>query len=181
MIVFDDEDDCMMNEGPSLDQNRVSQRKKERHDSGVLGSASNSSKDDEQSLKKTTDSDASASKQHPTFTSTGWQITDTRDVVIDSLMHRSEPESGHSEHSSNDTSKQDEGHRTMGKCIRHKVSSSRGEHAAKDDVLYRFLHPNGLHTNRKEDVCNADLEVPAFHLLKLSHKKTSFSFNFEDE
>ncbi|GKC91161.1 hypothetical protein Tco_1151810 [Tanacetum coccineum] len=67
-------------------------------------------KDDEQSLKKPQDSDASASKQHPTLTSTGWQITNTRDVVIDSSMHRSESESGHSEHSSNNVSKQDEGH-----------------------------------------------------------------------
>ncbi|GKC55862.1 hypothetical protein Tco_1083460, partial [Tanacetum coccineum] len=40
----------------------------------------------------------------------GWQITDTRDAVIDSSMHRSEPESRHSEHSSDDVSKQDEGH-----------------------------------------------------------------------
>ncbi|GJZ60528.1 hypothetical protein Tco_0616344 [Tanacetum coccineum] len=51
-------------------------------------------------------SDASASKQHPTLTSTGWQITDTREAIIDSSMHRS----GHSEHSSDDVSKQDEGH-----------------------------------------------------------------------
>ncbi|GKB82718.1 hypothetical protein Tco_0949613, partial [Tanacetum coccineum] len=56
------------------------------------------------------DSDESASKQHPTLTSTGCQITDTTDDVIDSSMHRSEPESGHSEHSSDDVSKQDEGH-----------------------------------------------------------------------
>ncbi|GJX37437.1 hypothetical protein Tco_0250740 [Tanacetum coccineum] len=60
--------------------------------------------------KKPHDSDASASKQHPTLTSTSWQITDTRDVVIDSSMHSSEPESGHSEHSYDDDSKQDEGH-----------------------------------------------------------------------
>ncbi|GKA74436.1 hypothetical protein Tco_0780738 [Tanacetum coccineum] len=33
------------------------------------------------------ESDASASKQHPTLTSTGWQITDTRDDVVNSLMH----------------------------------------------------------------------------------------------
>ncbi|GKF02313.1 hypothetical protein Tco_0029236 [Tanacetum coccineum] len=63
---------------------------------------------------KPQDSDASASKQHLTLTSTGWQITDTRDAVIDSSMHNFEPESGHSEHasehSSGDISKQDEGH-----------------------------------------------------------------------
>ncbi|GJY11704.1 hypothetical protein Tco_0381013 [Tanacetum coccineum] len=60
--------------------------------------------------KKPQDFDASASKQYPTLTSTDWQITNTRDVVIDSSMHRSEPESGHSEHSSDDILKQDEGH-----------------------------------------------------------------------
>ncbi|GJX13058.1 hypothetical protein Tco_0204816 [Tanacetum coccineum] len=53
-------------------------------------------------------SDASASKQHPSFTSTGWQITDTRDTGADSSMHRSDPESEHSEQSSDDLSKQDE-------------------------------------------------------------------------
>ncbi|GJX04716.1 hypothetical protein Tco_0190632 [Tanacetum coccineum] len=73
------------------------------------GPSAGSNQDDEQSLKKPQDSDASASKQHPTLTSTGWQIIDTRDAVIDSSMHRSEPESGHSKHSSDDVSKQDEG------------------------------------------------------------------------
>ncbi|GJZ13087.1 hypothetical protein Tco_0548317 [Tanacetum coccineum] len=80
--------------------NQGKSTKRRRHDSGASGSAQPPPKD----------SDASASKQHPTLTSTGWQITDTRDVVIDSSMHRSEPESGHSEHSSDDVSKQDEGH-----------------------------------------------------------------------
>ncbi|GJR75120.1 hypothetical protein Tco_0087485 [Tanacetum coccineum] len=37
--------------------------------------------------KKPRESDASASKQHPALTSTGWQITDTRDDVVNSLMH----------------------------------------------------------------------------------------------
>ncbi|GJT59532.1 hypothetical protein Tco_1003065 [Tanacetum coccineum] len=61
------------------------------------------------SSKKPKESDASASKQHPALTSTGWQITDTRDVGADSSMHRSDPESEHSEQSSDDISKQDEG------------------------------------------------------------------------
>ncbi|GJZ49674.1 hypothetical protein Tco_0603864 [Tanacetum coccineum] len=54
--------------------------------------------------------DASASKQHPALTSTGWQITDTRDVVVDSSMPRSDTESEHSEQSSDDIPMQDEGH-----------------------------------------------------------------------
>ncbi|GJT75602.1 hypothetical protein Tco_1042327 [Tanacetum coccineum] len=104
----DDEDDD--DEGPSAGSNQDKSTKRRRHDSGASGSAQPPPKDDEQSSKKPQDSDASASKQHPTLTSTGWQITDTRDAVIDSSMHRSEPESGHSEHSSDDVSKQDEGH-----------------------------------------------------------------------
>ncbi|GJS36269.1 hypothetical protein Tco_0534651 [Tanacetum coccineum] len=44
------------------------------------------------------ESEASASKQHPTLTSTRWQITDTRETGVDSSMHRSDPESEHSEH-----------------------------------------------------------------------------------
>ncbi|GKG25019.1 hypothetical protein Tco_0395647, partial [Tanacetum coccineum] len=83
--------------------------KRRRHDSGASGLAQPPPKDDEQSSKKPQDSDASVSKQHPALTSTSWQITNTRDVVIDSLMHRSEPESRHSEHSSYDVFKQDEG------------------------------------------------------------------------
>ncbi|GJT26874.1 hypothetical protein Tco_0907149 [Tanacetum coccineum] len=102
----DDDDD----EGPSAGSNQGKSTKRRRHDSGASGSAQPPPKDDEQSSKKPHDSDASASKQHPTLTSTGWQITDTRDAVIDSSMHSSEPKSGHFEHSSDDVSKQDEGH-----------------------------------------------------------------------
>ncbi|GKB74328.1 hypothetical protein Tco_0935740 [Tanacetum coccineum] len=45
------------------------------------------------------ESDASASKQHPALTLTGWQITNTRDAVVDSLMHRSDTELEHSKQS----------------------------------------------------------------------------------
>ncbi|GJR35772.1 hypothetical protein Tco_1211456 [Tanacetum coccineum] len=55
--------------------------------SAAFGSAQPPSKDDHQSSKKPRESDASASKQHPALTSTGWQITDTRDDVVNSLMH----------------------------------------------------------------------------------------------
>ncbi|GKA22520.1 hypothetical protein Tco_0708482 [Tanacetum coccineum] len=37
-------------------------------------------KDDDKVQRKPRESDASASKQHPSLTSTGWQITDTRDA-----------------------------------------------------------------------------------------------------
>ncbi|GJV50621.1 hypothetical protein Tco_1446362 [Tanacetum coccineum] len=106
----DDDEDDDDDEGPSARSNQGKSTKKRRHDSGASGSAQPPPKDDEQSLKKPKDYDASASKQHPTLTSTGWQITDTRDAVIDSSMYISEPESGHSKHSYYDVSKQDEGH-----------------------------------------------------------------------
>ncbi|GJZ30684.1 hypothetical protein Tco_0575731 [Tanacetum coccineum] len=41
------------------------------------------------------ESEASASKQNPTLSSTRWQITDTREAGVDSSMHRSDPESEH--------------------------------------------------------------------------------------
>ncbi|GJT25944.1 hypothetical protein Tco_0895881 [Tanacetum coccineum] len=48
-------------------------------------------------------------KQHPALTSTRWQITDTRDAGADYSMHRSDPESEHSEQSSDDIPMKDEG------------------------------------------------------------------------
>ncbi|GKG16303.1 hypothetical protein Tco_0358626, partial [Tanacetum coccineum] len=84
--------------------------KRRRHDLGASRLAQPPLKDDEQSSKKPHDSNVYASKQHPSLTSTGWQITNTRDAVIDSLMHNSEPEYRHYQHSFDDVSKQDEGH-----------------------------------------------------------------------
>ncbi|GJX88034.1 hypothetical protein Tco_0340048 [Tanacetum coccineum] len=95
----DDDEDDDDDEGPSAGSNQGKSAKRRRHDSGASGSAQPPTKDDEQSSKKPRESDASASKQHPALTSTGWQITDTRDAVVDSSMHRSDPESEHSEQS----------------------------------------------------------------------------------
>ncbi|GJY53309.1 hypothetical protein Tco_0444973 [Tanacetum coccineum] len=106
----DDDEDDDDDEGPSAGSNQGKSEKRRRHDSGASGSAQPPTKDDEQSLKKPRKSDASTSKQHPALTSTGWQITDTRDDVFDSLMHRSDPESEHSEQSSDEIPMQDEGH-----------------------------------------------------------------------
>ncbi|GJZ98482.1 hypothetical protein Tco_0670935, partial [Tanacetum coccineum] len=98
-----DDDD----EGPSAGSNQGRSTKKRRSDSATSGSAKPPPKDDDQSSKKPRESDASASKQHPALTSTGWQITDTRDAGADSSMHRSDPESEHSEQFTDDISKQD--------------------------------------------------------------------------
>ncbi|GKF90139.1 hypothetical protein Tco_0264102, partial [Tanacetum coccineum] len=66
----DEEDDD--DEGPSAGSNQGKSAKRRRHDSGSSGSAQPPTKDDEQSSKKPPESDASASKQHPALTSTGW-------------------------------------------------------------------------------------------------------------
>ncbi|GKF57047.1 hypothetical protein Tco_0170584, partial [Tanacetum coccineum] len=96
----DDDEDDDDDEGPSAGSNQGRSTKKRRSDSAAFGSAKPPPKDDDQSSKKPMESDASASKQHPVLTSTGWQITDTRDAGADSSMHRSDPESEHSEQSS---------------------------------------------------------------------------------
>ncbi|GKA23431.1 hypothetical protein Tco_0709393 [Tanacetum coccineum] len=106
----DDDEDDDDDEGPSAGSNQGKSAKRRRHDSGASGSAQPPTKDDEQSSKKPRESDASASKQHPALTSTGWQITDTRDAVVDSSMPISDTESEHSEQSSDDIPMQDEGH-----------------------------------------------------------------------
>ncbi|GJZ92057.1 hypothetical protein Tco_0664122 [Tanacetum coccineum] len=106
----DDDEDDDDDEGPSAGSNQGRSAKRRRPDSAASGSAQPPPKDDDQSSKKPRESDASASKQHPALTSTGWQITDTRDAVVDSSMHRSDPESEHSEQSSDDIPMQDEGH-----------------------------------------------------------------------
>ncbi|GJW86700.1 hypothetical protein Tco_0162040 [Tanacetum coccineum] len=105
----DDEDDDDDDEGPLAGSNQGRSTKRRRSDSAASGSAHPPPKDADQSSKKPRKSDASASKQHPALTSTGWQITDTRDAGIDSLMHRSDPESEHSEQSLDDIPMNDEG------------------------------------------------------------------------
>ncbi|GKB08700.1 hypothetical protein Tco_0837012, partial [Tanacetum coccineum] len=83
----DDDEDDDDDEGPLAGSNQGRSAKRRRPESAASGSAQPPSKDDHQSSKKPRESDASASKQHPALTSTGWQITDTRDDVVNSLMH----------------------------------------------------------------------------------------------
>ncbi|GKD84211.1 hypothetical protein Tco_1351050, partial [Tanacetum coccineum] len=105
----DDDEDDDDDEGPSAGSNQGRSTKRRRSDSAASGSAQPPPKDDDQSSKKPRESDASASKQHPALSSTGWQSTDTRDAGAGYSMHRSDPESEHSEQSSDDISKQDKG------------------------------------------------------------------------
>ncbi|GJS59628.1 hypothetical protein Tco_0654412 [Tanacetum coccineum] len=154
----DDDEDDDDDEGPSAGSNQGRSTKRRRPDSAASGSAQPPPKDDDQSSKKPRESDASASKQHPALASTGWQITDTRDAGVDSSMHRSDPESEHSEQSSDDIPMQDEG------------NDSDMEDTDNADI------PKVSTTTRtgKKKLCKADLEGPAFNIVKTFHKNNVF-------
>ncbi|GJS76213.1 hypothetical protein Tco_0726094 [Tanacetum coccineum] len=202
--------------------NQGKSSKRRRHDSGASGSAQPPTKDDEQSSKKPRESDASASKQHPALTSTGWQITDTRDAVDNSSMHRYDPESEHSEQSSDDIPMQDEGHvsdlEDTDNAHIPKVSTTtwfkpipEGERPATPEpewtippndfpepennwantyaTTYQVPAENKLQRKTydigsfikwfcrrtgKKKLCKADLEGPAFNLVKAFHKNNVF-------
>ncbi|GJU66999.1 hypothetical protein Tco_1253258 [Tanacetum coccineum] len=106
----DDDEDDDDDEGPSAGSNQGRSTKRRRPDSAASGSAQPPPKDDDQSSKKPQESDTSASKQHPALASTRWQITNTRDAGVNSLMHRSDPESEQSKQSLDDILMQDEEH-----------------------------------------------------------------------
>ncbi|GJS52100.1 hypothetical protein Tco_0625462 [Tanacetum coccineum] len=196
--------------------------KRRRSDSAASGSAQPPPKDDDQSSKKPRESDASATKQHPALTSTGWQITDTRDAGADSSMHRSDPESEHSEQSSDDIPMQDEGHvsdlEDTDNAHIPKVSTTtwfkpipEGERPATPEpewtippndfpepennwantyaTTYQVPAENKLQRKTydigsfikwfcrrtgKKKLCKADLEGPAFNLVKAFHKNSVF-------
>ncbi|GJT67693.1 hypothetical protein Tco_1019173 [Tanacetum coccineum] len=179
-------------EGPSAGSNQGRSTKKRRSDSAASGSAKPPPKDDDQSSQKPRESDASASKQHPSFTSTGWQITDTRDTGADSSMHKSDPESEHSEQSSDDISKQDKGDGSDMEDTDNahipKVSTTtwfkpipESERPATPEPEWT-IPPNDfpepehnckVRTGKKK-LCKADLEGPAFNLAKAFHKNSVF-------
>ncbi|GJT65948.1 hypothetical protein Tco_1017428 [Tanacetum coccineum] len=214
----DDDDD----EGPSAGSNQGKSSKRRRHDSGASGSAQPPPKDDDQSSKKPRESDASASKQHPALTSTGWQITDTRDDVVNSSMPRSDTESEHSEQSTDDIPMQDEGHvsdlEDTDNAHIPKVSTTtwfkpipESERPATPEpewtippndfpepennwantyaTTYQVPAENKLQRKTydigsfikwfcrrtgKKKLCKADLEGPAFNLVKAFHKNNVF-------
>ncbi|GJS80166.1 retrovirus-related pol polyprotein from transposon TNT 1-94 [Tanacetum coccineum] len=218
----DDDEDDDDDEGPSAGSNQGKSAKRRRHDSGASGLAHPPTKDDEQSLKKPREFDASASKQHPALTSTGWQITDTRDVVVDSSTHRSDPDSEYSEQSSDDIPMQDKGHvsdlEDTDNAHIPKVSTTtwfkpipEGERPATPEQEWTIppnafpeLENNWVNTyattyhvpaenelQRKtydirsfikwfcrrtgeKKLCKADLEGPAFSLVKAFHKNNIF-------
>ncbi|GJZ07899.1 UvrD-like helicase, ATP-binding domain, P-loop containing nucleoside triphosphate hydrolase [Tanacetum coccineum] len=134
----DDDEDDDDDEGPSAGSNQGRSTKRRRSDSAASGSAKPPPKADDQSSKKPRESEASASKQHPSLSSTGWQITDTREAGVDSSMHRSDPESEHSEQSTDDISKQDEGNDSDMEDTdkRHKSTSHSITHPSETIVFH---------------------------------------------
>ncbi|GJU63410.1 hypothetical protein Tco_1245245 [Tanacetum coccineum] len=195
----DDDEDDDDDEGPSAGSNQGRSTKRRRHDSGASGSAQPPTKDDEQSSKKPRKSDASASKQHPALPSTGWKITDTRDADVDSSMHRSDPESQQSEQSSDNTQMQDEGHVSdledtdnahIPKTIPpNDLPEPENNWANTYATTYQVPTENKLQRKTydigsfikwfcrqtgKKKLCKADLEGPAFNLVKAFHKNNVF-------
>ncbi|GJS48553.1 hypothetical protein Tco_0598674 [Tanacetum coccineum] len=188
----DDDEDDDDDEGPSAGSNQGKSSKRRRHDSGASGSAQPPPKDDEQN------------------------------VVIDSLMHNSEPESGHSEHSSDDVLKQDEEHVSdledtdnahipKVKAVTWFKSIQEDERPATPELEWtippnNFPKPENNWANAyattyqvpadtklqrktydigsfikwfcrrtgKKKLCKADLEGPAFNLVKAFHKNSVF-------
>ncbi|GKF00577.1 hypothetical protein Tco_0023927, partial [Tanacetum coccineum] len=168
--------------------------------------------DDDQSSKKPRETEAFASKQHPALTSTGWQIT----------IHKSDPESEHSEQSSDDISMQDEGNDSdmedTDNAHSPKVSTTtwfkpilESERPATPEpewtiplndfpepehnwanayaTTYKVPEENKLQRKTydigsfikwfcrrtgKKKLCKADLEGPAFNLVKAFHKNSVF-------
>ncbi|GJV92246.1 reverse transcriptase domain-containing protein [Tanacetum coccineum] len=219
---IDDDEDDDDDEGPSAGSNQGKSAKRRRHDSGASGSAQPPIKDDEQSSKNPRESDASASKQHPALTLTGWQITNTRDAVVDSLMYRSDTELEHSKQSLDDIPMPDEGHvsdlEDTDNAHIPKVSTTtwfkpitEGERPATPEPEWTippndFLEPKNNWANTyattyqvptenklqrksydigsfikwfcrrtgKKKLCKADLEGPAFNLVKAFHKNNVF-------
>ncbi|GJU40928.1 hypothetical protein Tco_1193885 [Tanacetum coccineum] len=101
----DEEDDD--DEGPSDGSNQGDSTKRRRHDSSTFGSAQPPSKDSEKSTKNKLDSNTFAAKQPPAYTSSAWQITDTRDTPPGPSMQTTDHQS---EQSSDDNPITDEGH-----------------------------------------------------------------------
>ncbi|GJZ00754.1 hypothetical protein Tco_0518183, partial [Tanacetum coccineum] len=218
----DDDEDDDDDEGPSVVSNQGRSTKKRRSNSATSGSAQPPPKDDDQSSKKARESGVSATKQHPALTSTGWQITDTRDAGADYSMHRSDPKSEHSKQSSNDILMKDEWNDSDMEDTDNahipKVSTTtwfkpipESERPATPEpewtippndfpepennwantyaTTYKVPEENKLQRKTydigsfikwfcrrtgKKKLCKADLEGPAFNLVKAFHKNSVF-------
>ncbi|GJR32895.1 hypothetical protein Tco_1109127 [Tanacetum coccineum] len=122
------------------------------------------------------------------------QITDTREAGVDSSMHRSDPESEHSEQSSDDISMQDEGNRPATPEPEWTIPPNdfpEPEHnwanayatsykVPEENKLQRKTYDIGsfikwfCRRTGKKKLCKADLEGPTFNLVKAFHKNSVF-------
>ncbi|GKB43167.1 hypothetical protein Tco_0888109 [Tanacetum coccineum] len=159
--AMDKEDDD--DEAPSAGSNQGKSAKRRRHDSGTSGSAQPPTKYDEQSSKKPRESDASASKQHPALTSTGSQITDTRYASDEG--HVSDLEDTDNVH--------------IPKKITGQIHATTYQ-VPEENKLQRKTYDIGSfikwlsRRTGKKKLCKADLEGPAFNLVKAFHKNIVF-------
>ncbi|GJY48376.1 hypothetical protein Tco_0438332 [Tanacetum coccineum] len=131
-----------------------------------------------------------------------WQITDNKRSGADFSMHRSDPESEHSEQSSEDIPMKDEGNdldmEDTDNAHIPKVSTTtwfkpipREARGPANDRNQNGSFPNGFSLNQninwvsmhtpqrikrtgKKKLCKADLEGPAFNLVKAFHKNNVF-------
>ncbi|GJU12270.1 hypothetical protein Tco_1134666 [Tanacetum coccineum] len=162
----DDDEDDDDDEGPSAGSNQGKAAKRRRHDSGASGLAQPPTKDDEQSSKKPWESD---------------------------------PESEHSEQSSDNIPMQDEEHvsdlEDTDNAHIPKVSTTtwfkqipEGERPVPaENKLQRKMYDIGsfikwfCRRTGKKKLCKADLEGPAFTLVKVFHKNNVFLQYHMDE
>ncbi|GKA87602.1 hypothetical protein Tco_0809366 [Tanacetum coccineum] len=182
----DDEDDDDDDEGPSAGSNQGRSTKRRKSDSAASGSAKPPPKADDQSSKRQRESEASASKQHPSLSSTGWQITDTREAGVDSSMHRSDPESEHSEQSTDDMSKQDEGNvsdmEDTDNAHIPKVSTTTKKQGLKRKTYDIGRSSNGLQTNvERRSSAKHDFSKVQLQLAKPFTRTVSFLHYQMDE
>ncbi|GJR51658.1 hypothetical protein Tco_1402179 [Tanacetum coccineum] len=156
----DDDEDDDDDEGPLAGSNQGKSAKRRRHDSGASGSAQPPTKDDEQSSKKPRESDASASKQHPALSSTGWQITDTRDADDRHVLDMEDTDNAH-----------------IPKRITGQIHTPTTYKVPKENKLQRKTYDVGsfikwfCRRTGKKKLCKADLEGDKERKIALSISK----------
>ncbi|GJV89110.1 hypothetical protein Tco_1533048, partial [Tanacetum coccineum] len=146
-------------------------------------------KDFKQSTKKKPDSDTSAAQQPPAHTSSAWKITDTRDAPSGSLMHMSEPQS---EQSCDDTPTPDDMHASDPEDADHADNNwanafAKAHQDPDENKLHNKIDDIGSFIRwycrriGKEELSKADLEGPAFMMVKGFHENNiSLQFQMEE-
>ncbi|GJY58558.1 hypothetical protein Tco_0458450 [Tanacetum coccineum] len=182
----DDDDD----EGPSAGSNQGRSTKRRRSDSATSGSAKPPPKADDQSSIKPRESDASASKQHPALTSTGWQITDIREADMEDTDNAHIPKVSTTTwfkpipESERPTTPKPEWTIPPNDFPEpeHNWANAYATtfKVPEENKLQRKMYDIGsfikwfCRRTGKKKLCKADLEGPAFNLVKAFHKNNVF-------